>query len=85
MKGSRGGVQISSNDVFFDTDELIVTIKPDYISFKKPDIDYNGKTYKPCHVASDWFRISVASDLKVKKRMQIDDDSTEDELIVYLD
>ena len=75
---------ISSKLSWFDCDAVIFKIYPSHISITKPIIDYNGKTYKPTK-QRNLFRFSVVVvDILPVGTFYIDnEDSTEDELVIY--
>jgi len=77
--------QVQSNSCFFNVDEdIIVIVDREKIIFKKPTIDYMGKTIKPKALSSGWVTFSIVADLPITKELKFDDEeSTEDRLVVY--
>lgn len=76
---------ISTNHSFFDTDSIIVTITETFIKFRKPDLDYTGKTFKPNKTRSGWFTFTLAGYLPIRSNIQFDRVySTEDELVILI-
>lgn len=72
----------AKTNINFFTSEVILEIGEDFISIKKPDIDYIGKTVKFSHVGSEWYITTVSKKLP-KGKFIFDEESTEDELIAY--
>ena len=83
---SRRRKTISSKSEWFDG-RIIITIDEFSIRFTKPTLDYTGKTYPVKDVtAKGWRAISIPCDIPVGKHFEFDEDeSTEDEIVVYFD
>lgn len=76
---NRGQSRIITNLDWFKTDTVIVELHEDYMSFKKPTLDYKGKTYK---VLKHGNAVAVKVMLPVPHgEFELDEeDSNEDEL-----
>ena len=65
FKGTRDTQrQIRTKSLFFAPNkEIIVKVGENKVTFKKPWIDYNGKTYLPKSTSSGWVSFLVAAEL----------------------
>jgi hypothetical protein len=75
---------LSMRSPFFCEDDFIVTITDDYISFKKPTIDYNGKTHKVTKQVNT-YHLTLYEKLPIGVFVFDEEYSNEDELIVYFE
>ena len=73
---AKSNINLLDDDVVIDTGE-------DYIKISRPDIDYNGKTYKLNKMKSGWYGTTLQMQLPLGKFLFDDEESTEDELIAY--
>ena len=64
-------------------DDVIIDVREDYIKISRPDIDYNGKTYKLNKMKSGWYGTTLQMKLPLGKFLFDDEESNEDELIAY--
>ena len=79
----RRQVQVQSNSKFFSED-VLVSVDEESIRFTKPSLDYRGKTHKPKELKSGWYTFCIVAELPITKNLEFDDEeSTEDELVVY--
>lgn len=86
LKGTRENQrQIQSNSKFFTPNEdVIVKVDNDKITFRKPQIDYNGRTFKPKLIQSGWVTFQIVADLPIIKNLEFDlDESNIDERVIY--
>jgi len=76
-------VHISSKSNFFDG-YLIIKDDGESLTFTKPTIDYNGKMYKPkFYKKAQNYITAIVSEMPLGKFDFDDEESTEDELVVY--
>ncbi len=76
-------VHISSKSNFFDG-YLIIKDDGESLTFTKPTIDYNGKMYKPKYYKkAKTYITAIVSEIPLGKFDFDDEESTEDELVVY--
>ena len=78
--------QIHSNSNFFTpNEEVIVKLFEDKIVFRKPSIDYNGKTHKPQRNGSGdkWINLFITGELPFGRFDFEPDESNIDCLVVY--
>lgn len=80
---SDRGFRLNTTHDFFKNEYLIVEITEDKIIFKIPTIDYNGKQLKTYNQGSTVNAISLYSDFIKEGKYFPDEESTEDELIIY--
>jgi len=64
-------------------DDVIIDVGDDYIKISRPDIDYNGKTYKLKKMKSGWYGTTLQMQLPIGNFLFDDEESTEDKLIAY--
>ena len=79
-------IRIYSNHVMFQSEYIKITFLNEYLILSIPDIDFKGKIYKTIrHNKCDKWRSFTTISEKIKKgKFYIDEeDSTEDELIIY--
>ncbi len=75
----------SENTLFLD--RVAIEITPEYISFKRVGIDYNGKTYKLFKKRKNYYNTSLTllDRLEYQKLFFDKEDSDEDFLIAYFE
>jgi hypothetical protein len=86
LKGTRENQRqiISKYKFFTPNEDLIVKVDNEKITFKKPHIDYNGRTFKPKLINSGWVTFQIVADLPIVKNLEFDlDESNIDERVVY--
>lgn len=77
-------LELRTRSDWFDTDSVIVKVFHDYVSITKPTIDYKGKTNAVQYTSTDIKVVTLGADLPLGYLMFDEEDSTEDELIIYL-
>ena len=85
-KGRRENYwQIRSKSKFFTPNEdVIIKVDNEKITFSKPTIDYNGRTYKATPINNGWVIFGIVADLPILKKLEFDlDESNIDERVVY--
>ena len=80
--------RITSNSPFFEGD-IIVIISHDRVLFKKPTLDYNGKTYKFFkHFRNGkfdgWYYSGIVADIPCGGYVIDPEESNEDCKVIYL-
>lgn len=79
--------RISSTDDFFKNEYLKAKVEDDCIIFTVPTLDYNGRMYKTCvkNNTPDGLRMFTIVDERISLgKFEIDEEeSTEDEIVVY--
>lgn len=78
-----GSICLRTDHPFFVVGEpIIVNETDDSIIFSKPTLDYIGNVYTP---QKSWnsVKFNIPADIEVHKRFYFDEDSTEDEMIIY--
>jgi hypothetical protein len=77
--------RITLKSTFFLPNEyIIVKWDNEKIIFRKPQIDYQGRTYKLKLTKSGWLTTQIVADLPIVKDLKFDlDESTIDERVVY--
>ena len=65
FRGTRDSQrQIRTKSLFFEpNEEIIVKVSENKVTFKKPWIDYNGKTYIPKSTNAGWISFMVSAEL----------------------
>ena len=82
---TMGCLRIASNNAFFNDDYIIVKAQENYITISKPTMDFIGKTQKIERFRNRMNSATIKLDVPLGV-YEIDfEDSTEDELIIYLD
>lgn len=71
-----------SNINFFNT-PVVFEFTEDFISIRKPSLDFRGKTIKMTHKNSGWYGTTFSKDLPEGKFIFDEEESNEDELIAY--
>jgi hypothetical protein len=77
----NGQVQITSNSKWFDIDDIIVLHDIDCIIIKRPTLDYRGLTHK-LQRRCNTVQTKIMADIPLG-RFEFDEESTEDELVIY--
>ena len=75
-------LHITSKSKWFEYDYILFKIKEDYISITKPNLDYRGKFQKPTK-QGDFYHLTITGELPLGKFEFDEDDSNEDELVIY--
>lgn len=76
--------QIRTKSLFFaPNEEIIVKVSENKVTFKKPWIDYNGKTYVPRSTSSGWVSFMVAAELPYGFFDFDLEESNIDQIVVY--
>ena len=75
--------QILSKSKWFNPkSDYVVKDNGEYLTISRPDLDYRSKTYKAIKLGSGWIRLNILSEMPIGT-FDFDEDSTEDELVVY--
>ena len=82
--------QISSKHPMFQNEYLRVKVCDDCITISVPTIDYNGKVHKTTFNNKPhnnfWKGFGITNDTLCEGKFEIDEeDSSEDELVIYID
>jgi hypothetical protein len=85
FKGTRYNQrQIRTKSIFFKPNEdIILKVGENKVTFKKPSIDYNGKTYVPRSTSSGWVSFMVAAELPYGFFDFDLEESNIDQIVVY--
>lgn len=75
-------VSITTKIDWFNTPSIIVRDDGIKLTFKKPTIDYGGRTTSPNLTNSGWITFVIKSDIPIN-RYKISDESDEDSIIIY--
>ena len=73
-------VSINTNIKWFQDSQIIVKDDGEKLIFKKPTIDYNGKTLTPIPTRSEWVGFTIKSNIPLM-HYQVSAESDEDTLI----
>jgi hypothetical protein len=83
-KGRRQAAYIVySSHHFFATEAVIVDVYEDRAVFSLPTLDHTGKTYTPIRKRTVGHQFGVTNELIRPGVFDIDDESTEDRIIIY--
>ncbi len=84
--GQLNSVQFVTKSSFFKVKEqIIIKVTDEKVIFRYPTIDYNGKTYFINRASQyGWMQMSFPKLLPLGK-IYFDEESTEDEVILYLE
>jgi len=74
--------QINSKSNFFNS-EIIYNVTDDEIIFEKPTLDYGKKTVTPQKKKSGWWGFQIVAENISEGKYYFDEDSTEDQIIIY--
>lgn len=77
-------LELKTRSDWFDTDSVIIRVFSDYVSITKPTIDYRGKVNAVQNKSTDIKILTIGAELPTGYLMFDEEDSTEDELIIYL-
>lgn len=78
----KGQLKIASKSNWFNTEYVIVNMDEDCIIISKPTLDYTGKMYKVLKVGLNNL-VKLSLDLPMGKFDFDEEESTEDELVLY--
>lgn len=81
----KGGTFIlASNDRMFYQGDVIVKIFEDRLEITRPTIDYQGKSKTPFKINGQKMAIYITDPIMREGTFEIDEESDEDKLIIYL-
>jgi len=78
-------VRLSSKCDIFQNETLIVSTYDEYMLLKVPTLDYRGRTHKLASMPNSevWKGFSITDQRIQTGVFEFDEDSTEDEVIIY--